>query len=75
MSKDADMKMVEEAAQKLSEHFDSVQIFVTSHEMGEHDGTMNINLGVGNWFTRYGQVSDWLIRKDEQARKYIREEQ
>lgn len=64
----ADMDFVQKHVTALGERFDSVQVFVTRHEAGEHDGTVNINLGAGNYFTRYGQIRDWCIRQDEQAR-------
>lgn len=54
----------------LGEHFDSVQIFVTLHERSE--GTLNYAKGVGSWFSRYGQVREWLIKEDEAARIEIR---
>lgn len=62
------MERVQKHATELSEQFDSVQIFVTRHEAGEHDGTININLGAGNYFTRYGHVKDWCVRQEEQSR-------
>lgn len=61
-------KLVKKAADELGEMFDSVQIFVSRHESGEHNGTIRINKGTGNWFTRYGQVREWLIREDETSR-------
>ena len=60
----ADLKLVEDAANALGEHFETVQIFTTRHESGTLDGTSNVNIGVGNWFARYGQVIDWIKRKD-----------
>lgn len=73
--KNEDMERVEAACRALGEHFDSVQIFVTRHEPFQRDGTVNINVGEGNWFTRYGQVSDWMIRQNERTRDYIREDE
>ncbi|MGP1665752.1 MAG: hypothetical protein ACTS5I_07570 [Rhodanobacter sp.] len=65
---ESDMQRLEKALESLSEHFDSCQIFVTRHESGTLDGTVNVNLGVGNWYARYGQVHEWLIKQDEMAR-------
>lgn len=69
MSEEQDMERVREAACALIEHFDSVQIFVTRHEAGEKDGTVNIHMGQGNFFTRLGQVVRWCQMQQEQARK------
>jgi hypothetical protein len=63
-----DRELVAEALTKLGEHFDSVQIFVTRHESGEHNGTVKLDKGVGNWFARFGQVKEWEIREEEQTR-------
>jgi hypothetical protein len=62
---EADVALVMAAINSLSEHFDSVQIFITRHE---DQKTTNINAGVGNPFTRQGQIREWLIKVDEQAR-------
>lgn len=64
---DADFQMVREHVNALAEHFDSVQIFCTRHE-GSMDATVNVHLGSGNWFARYGFVQNWLIRQDESER-------
>jgi hypothetical protein len=73
MSADPDLDMVTEHCTKLGEHFDTVQIFVTRHEAGKEDGTVNVNYGSGNWFARYGQVKEWVLRRDEDTRVSIRE--
>lgn len=57
-----DLEMVKKAAEKLGEHFDTVQILTTRHESGKEGGTVNINFGVGNWFARYGLARDWIVR-------------
>lgn len=64
---DADVKRVRQHVNSLAEHFDSVQIFCTRHD-GSKDGTVNIHVGAGNWFTRYGFCHAWLIRQDEVER-------
>ncbi len=73
--KDDDLERIKKATQALGEHFDSVQIFCTRHEAFKRDGTVNVNYGEGNWFTRFGQVRDWVIRQDERTRDHVREEQ
>jgi len=70
----SEMDMLKAHANQLAEHFDTVQIFVTRHDAGELDGTVNANYGTGNWFTRYGQVSTWMTKANERSRKEVREE-
>jgi len=69
-----DLKLLEDAAKKLGEHFDSVQIFATRHEPTIEDGTITVSYGVGNWFARYGQIKEWLIKSDERTRQAVRDE-
>ncbi len=71
--RDSDMAFVQQHVDQLMEQFDSVQVFVTRHMPGEMDGTVSINLGAGNWFTRRGQTREWVIVEDERARMPARE--
>lgn len=64
----ANLAIVQEHVDKLGEHFDTVQIYVTRYESHKEGGTVNINLGTGNWFTRFGQVKEWAVRVDEDTR-------
>ena len=61
-------------ARQLGEHFDSVQIFVTRHEPGERDGTVTACAGIGNWYSRYGQIKEWVIKQDQHAREDVKQE-
>lgn len=70
-----DMDRLKHAARLLGEHFDCVQIFVSRHEPYQRDGTVNAAYGEGNWFARYGQIQEWMVRQDERTRDHIREEQ
>lgn len=72
--KEQDMDRVKKAAHELIEHFDTVQIFCTRHESGELDGTVNVNFGKGNWFTRYGQVQSWFIKENQFSRNEAKED-
>ena len=72
---DSDMERVREACRLLIEHFEGVQIFCSRHESGELDGTINCQYGLGNWYARYGQVSAWLVKQDEEFRMEIRKDQ
>ena len=67
--------MVDKAARALSEHFDTVQILCTRHASGDEDGTVNISIGIGNWFARYGQVKEWCLKADERTRVFIQKEE
>lgn len=67
--KDPMFCMVRKCAEELIEHCDTVQIFVTNHR---DDGTQSINHGLGNWYARYGQVSEWIIKNNEDAKENVR---
>jgi hypothetical protein len=69
---EADVEIVKKACLSLGEHFDSVHIFATRHEPATLDGTVTVAYGSGNWFARYGQIQEWMIKQDEQARLKVR---
>lgn len=75
MSEDVDMKMVQDAAQSLGEHFDSVQIFASRHEAEVEGGTVSVHYGLGNWYARKGHVSDWILVQEERTREKVRQEE
>ena len=54
---------------QMMEHFDSVQIFASRYE--PEVGTIIANFGAGNWFTRAGQVREWLCKEDQRSRNEI----
>jgi hypothetical protein len=58
-TKDLDIRRIDDAVAVLSEHYDTVQIFVTRYD-SQSGETMNLESGTGNWFARRGQVDDWL---------------
>jgi hypothetical protein len=60
-------QMVDESAAKLAEHFDSVQVFVTIHDGGK-ERTHSYETGRGNFYSRYGQVSEWVSMQDQLQR-------
>lgn len=70
--RDRDMAIVQSVVDALGEHFDSVQVFCTRHMPAEHDGTISVNLGSGNWHARFGQVNHWLIKEREIIRNEVR---
>lgn len=57
----------------LSEHFDTVQIFVCNYDDGGAETTRTLQKGQGNWYTRYGQINEWVIQQDARARNEILE--
>lgn len=65
----ADSERVESAIQMLSEHFDTVQIFVTRHD--GNVGTASTIMGIGNWFARVGQARDWLVEQEALTKNNI----
>lgn len=58
---------------ELSEHFDNVHIFVSTHH-GDKDRTRVINQGSGSWFARYGQIREWVIYEEENIRDFARKQ-
>jgi hypothetical protein len=71
---DQDAERIQKALDTLSEHFDTCAIFCTRHDSGGSGGTIRICQRVGNYYAIYGQVHDWIIRNEEQAREEAREE-
>lgn len=67
------MAMLQKHVQELGEHFDTVHIFITRHEPGEARGTINASWASGNFFTRYGQIKHWLIKKEEETKIEVAE--
>ena len=63
---------LKKAIHALGEHFDSVQIFVTTHLPAEVGGTFHATVGVGNWYSRVGQIKEWVIHQDEAAKCEVR---
>lgn len=62
-------ELVQSHCRQLGEHVDSVQIFVSKQNDGG-EGTSSYAFGSGNFYTRLGQVSEWVVRQEE----YVREE-
>lgn len=62
MTTEEKIKLVDQHAATLGEHFECVQILVSNH-LGE-SGTESVYSGVGNWFARQGMARDFQV-KDE----------
>lgn len=69
-------EMVKAAVRTLSEHCDSVRIFVTKHNLdGATDTTAAIDDGGGNFHAQLGQVQEWMdIQKQYQRNWAIRKD-
>ena len=67
--KNPDIEFLKGHVARLSEHYDTVQIFVTKHDNALHDGTKCVTWGSGNWYARYGQVIEWLKRTEIETEK------
>lgn len=52
-------RILSEAVSSLREHFDTVQIFVTRHDI-DAEGTLSRAEGSGNYFARYGLCEQWV---------------
>ncbi len=61
-------KMVDEFRDKLSEHCDSVRIFVSFPSLNGESDTVGYTNGGGNLFAQHGQVREWLEFQREYAR-------
>lgn len=60
--KDRELGIVKSHCAMLQEHFDSVQVFVTRYDSSA--GTVNVAWGSGNYFSRYGQVVQWIEKEN-----------
>ena len=69
-----DVEIVKKACTALGEHFDTVHVFATRHDPATLDGTVTVAYGAGSWFARYGQIQEWMIKQDEQARLKVRQD-
>ena len=65
---------LKKAIHDLGEHFESVQIFVPTHQPAEVGRTVHASAGVGNWYARYGQIREWIIRTEEETKCGVRSE-
>lgn len=60
----ADVEIVRKHLDALGEYFDSVQIFATRYEAEIENGTVAVNMGIGNWYARVGHVKQWILKED-----------
>ena len=53
-------RLVTEFVNRISEHVDSVTVFVNKKREDGHDGTWHMHMGRGNWYARYGQIVQFI---------------
>jgi hypothetical protein len=58
-----DLAIIQAHLTQLQEHYDNVHIFVQRRE--ENSNVMNAQMGIGNWFARYGQIKMWCVKSEE----------
>lgn len=66
----AELKIVEDCVARLREHFETVEIFVTTIR---EKRTRSLNSGAGNYYARIGQIKEWIIRDEEFVRNDARQ--
>lgn len=67
-----DIRLLQEALDKVSEHFDAVTILCSRHDPTVEGGTVALVAGRGNNFARYGQGREWILREEENFRQQAR---
>lgn len=61
---EAEDALLEKAIHLLSEHFDTVQIFVTRFDGADDGKTFHMAKGTGNFWARFGSVQGWIKRQE-----------
>ena len=64
--------LVKKHVTELSEHFDSVRIFITIPSENDSQITRAYNSGAGNFYAQLGQIREWLSMQDEYNRAEAR---
>lgn len=76
--KDTDLKRLEQHASALSEHYESVRIFVTRRTEDGKCESVSSTTGRGNYYAQLGQIHEWIVMQDalsdRQARRDAAEE-
>jgi len=74
MSEEQIQALLDKHASELGEHFESVQIIVTTHEGSEGISGM-ASSGAGSFHARLGAVREWSIAQDQYVRTRADKEQ
>jgi len=69
MEKERAQLIVDKFLKEVGEYVDSAQVFLTFHD---GDSTASFEKGMGNFFARHGQVSEWLIMQREFQKNYAK---
>lgn len=65
--------MLQEAAERLNEHFDSIRIFATLH-VGETNATEAYSASAGNRFASELQIREWVEMLNERTTEDIEDD-
>jgi hypothetical protein len=65
-------KRIQDAANLLGEHCDSVQIIAVVHNDKGDDMVVSYAAGSGSLYERIGATREWLIRQDEYTKEHAR---
>lgn len=69
-------KLIQDFIDKVSEHVDSVRVFVTHPANNGNGDSVSFSQGGGNLFAQQGQIRAWVLRQDqytiEDTKKEIR---
>ena len=53
-----DQQFIKDILSQLRRHYPTAQVFITREEPGGE--TLAYSTGYGNWYARFGQVTEWL---------------
>jgi hypothetical protein len=68
-----ELKIVEDAADRLAEHWDSVLILCTRHNDATKL-TRDASTGRGNFAAQIGSAKEWVIRQDAKVVEHSKQE-
>jgi hypothetical protein len=63
-------KLLQECVDKLSEHCDSVRIFITLPTGDGESNTAAMDRGSGNFYAQLGQITEWLCIQEQYQRNW-----
>jgi len=73
LDEDEDIVRLQKHVDELMEHYDSVLILVTRHDV-EAKGTLEVDAGGGNFYARLGMVEEWLEKQRQRIREKVKKE-
>jgi hypothetical protein len=69
---DPELSRLDRCLAQLSDHYDSIEIITTRHN-GE--ATISVHRGTGNWFSRYGAITEWITFAKARVIEKVRREE